>query len=76
MALKTYGLMGVDWEDRVDFDRLRKERLARIKKLLERVEYGRAPVLRYDQRALYYRNPYWHLGNGQIGPFLPAAAGR
>ena len=25
----TYGTMGVDWEQRVDFDRLRRERLAR-----------------------------------------------
>ena len=30
MALKTYGTMGVDWEQRVDFDRLRRVRLARI----------------------------------------------
>ena len=34
MAIKTYGLMGVDWEERVNFERLRNERLARIKKLL------------------------------------------
>ena len=35
MALKTYGLMGVDWEERVNFERLRTERLVRIKKLLK-----------------------------------------
>ena len=35
MAMKTYGLMGVDWEERVNFERLRTELLARIKKLLE-----------------------------------------
>ena len=28
MPLKSYGTMGVDWEQRVDYDRLRKERLA------------------------------------------------
>src|SRR6516225_8110000 len=27
---KTFGLMGVDWEQRVDLDRLRRERLAGI----------------------------------------------
>ena len=27
---KTFGLMTVDWEQRVDIDRLRRERLARI----------------------------------------------
>ena len=32
MALRTYGTMGVDWEQRVDFDRLRRERLARAKR--------------------------------------------
>ena len=31
MALKTYGTMAVDWEQRIDFDRLRRERLARAK---------------------------------------------
>ena len=42
MALKTYGTMAVDWEQRIDFDRLRRERLARIKDLLAQVEHGRA----------------------------------
>jgi len=40
MALKTYGLMGVDWEERVNFERLRTERLTRIKKLLADSELG------------------------------------
>ncbi len=34
MGQKTFGLMAVDWEQRVDFDRLRSERLERVKKLL------------------------------------------
>ncbi len=28
MALRTYGTMQVDWEQRADLDRLRRERLA------------------------------------------------
>ena len=28
MALKTFGLMGVDWEERVDLERLRQDRLS------------------------------------------------
>ena len=36
MALKTFGTMAVDWEQRIDFDRLRRERLARVKELLAR----------------------------------------
>ena len=34
MGLKTYGTMATDTEQRVDFDRLRRQRLDRIKKLL------------------------------------------
>src|SRR5918911_1349823 len=35
MGIHSYGAMGVDWEERVRFDRLRDERLARIKALLD-----------------------------------------
>ncbi len=52
MALKTYGLMGVDWEDRVDFDRLRKERLARIKQLLKESNMG--ALLCFDMSNVRY----------------------
>ena len=38
MGLKTFGLMGVDWEERVNLERLRQGRLARIKKLLKESE--------------------------------------
>src|SRR5690242_16690035 len=40
MAIKTYGLMGVDWEERANFERLRNQRLARIKKILKESELG------------------------------------
>src|SRR6478672_2406619 len=40
MALRTYGTMAVDWEKRVDFDRLRRERLDRIKELLAKSSMG------------------------------------
>ena len=36
MAIKTYGTMAVDWERLIDFDRLRRERLARIKGMLKK----------------------------------------
>ncbi len=52
MALKTYGLMGVDWEERVDFERLRTERLARIKKLLKESEMG--ALLCFDMTNVRY----------------------
>src|SRR5689334_24710179 len=52
MALKTYGTMGVDWEERVDFERLRTERLARIKKLLKESEMG--ALLCFDMNNIRY----------------------
>jgi Xaa-Pro aminopeptidase len=52
MALKTYGLMGVDWEERVDFERLRTERLTRIKKLLKESELG--ALLCFDMTNIRY----------------------
>src|SRR5438477_12347 len=52
MAIKTYGLMGVDWEERVNFERLRTERLARIKKLLKESEMG--ALLCFDMNNVRY----------------------
>jgi Xaa-Pro aminopeptidase len=52
MALKTYGSMGVDWEQRIDFDRLRKERLARAKSLLQKSSMG--AVLCFDMNNVRY----------------------
>ena len=68
MALKTYGPMAVDWEKRIDFDRLRRERLARAKALLGEVGDGRVAVLRHEQRALHHRNAHRHMGAGQNQP--------
>ena len=52
MALPTYGTMAVDWENRVDFDRLRRERLARAKALLARSEMG--ALLCFDMNNVRY----------------------
>src|SRR5438552_4815869 len=52
MALKTYGTMGVDWEERVDYDRLRRERLARIKDLLAKSSMG--ALLCFDMNNVRY----------------------
>ena len=40
MGLKTHGTMAVDWENRIDFDRLRRERLQKAKDLLARSSMG------------------------------------
>jgi Xaa-Pro aminopeptidase len=52
MALRTNGLMGVDWEERVNFERLRTERLTRIKKILKASELG--ALLCFDQNNIRY----------------------
>jgi Xaa-Pro aminopeptidase len=52
MAIRTYGLMGVDWEERVNFERLRTERLARIKRLLKESEMG--ALLCFDMNNIRY----------------------
>src|SRR5258707_1670666 len=52
MAIKTYGLMGVDWEERANFERLRNQRLARIKKILKESELG--ALLCFDMTNVRY----------------------
>src|SRR3982074_771599 len=52
MALKTHGTMAVDWENRIDFDRLRRERLARAKDLLKKSEMG--ALLCFDMNNVRY----------------------
>src|SRR5665213_2059755 len=44
--------MAVDWEDRVDFERLRTERLARAKKLLAESSMG--ALLCFDMNNVRY----------------------
>ncbi|MDR7566913.1 MAG: Xaa-Pro peptidase family protein [Armatimonadota bacterium] len=52
MGIKTYGLMGVDWEVRVDYERLRRERLQRAKAFLKRSELG--ALLCFDMNNIRY----------------------
>src|ERR1043165_8799721 len=52
MGLHTYGTMAVDWEERVRFDRLREERLARISSLLSESELG--ALLCFDMVNIRY----------------------
>ena len=44
--------MAVDWEQRIDFDRLRRERLARIKELLAKSQLG--ALLCFDMNNVRY----------------------
>jgi len=52
MSLKSYGLMTVDWEERVNVERLRTERLARIKRILKASDIG--ALLCFDMANVRY----------------------
>jgi Xaa-Pro aminopeptidase len=52
MGLKTFGLMNVDWEERVDMSRLRTQRLQRAKRVLESSECG--ALLCFDMNNIRY----------------------
>ena len=52
MALSTHGSMGVDWEERVNFERLRTERLSRLKRMLKESELG--ALLCFDMNNIRY----------------------
>jgi Xaa-Pro aminopeptidase len=49
---KTFGLMAVDWEQRADLDRLRRDRLARISAQLEASDMG--ALLCFDMANIRY----------------------
>ncbi len=40
MKFGTQGMMGVDYEERVNFDRLRRDRVAKIKTEMEKTDFG------------------------------------
>src|SRR5437016_3170705 len=52
MGIHSYGVMGVDWEERARYDRLRDERLARIKQLLGESDLG--ALLCFDMGNIRY----------------------
>jgi Xaa-Pro aminopeptidase len=52
MGIKTFGLMTVDWEERVNVERLRTERLARVKQFLAASELG--ALLCFDMNNIRY----------------------
>ena len=52
MGLKTHGTMAVDWENRIDFDRLRRERLQKAKDLLKKSSMG--ALLCFDMNNVRY----------------------
>jgi len=70
MAIHTYGTNNVDWETRVDTDRLRRERLARLRAELERSELG--AVLSFDFSNIRYMTST-HIGTWAMDKLIRSA---
>ena len=56
-TMNTPGHMGVDFETRVDFDRLRNYRIARAREALEASEFG--ALLLFDFYNIRYVSGTW-----------------
>src|SRR5918999_5236151 len=67
MGLATYGTNAVDWEERVRFDRLREERLARITRELQESELG--ALLCFDMANIRYITAT-HIGTWAIDKLI------
>lgn len=61
------GVMGVDWENRVDFERLRQYRIGRVKQMLEEFDLG--AVLLFETSNIRYATStqigYWAFNKGE-----------
>lgn len=61
------GVMGVDWENRVDFERLRRYRLGRVQQML--VEHDLGAVLLFETSNIRYATAtqigYWAFNKGE-----------
>ncbi len=61
------GIMGVDWEQRVDFDRLRNYRVARVKEQLAQTDLG--GILLFETSNIRYLTSthigYWAFNKGE-----------
>src|SRR2546426_10895097 len=64
VAIRTFGSMGVDWEQRIDFDRLRRERLAGVKGLGEKSGIGALPC--------FHMNKVRHITATHLGTWAEA----
>src|SRR5690348_11894945 len=64
---QTFGPNAVDWENRVDMDRLREERLARLNAELERSELG--ALLSFDFANIRYMTST-HIGTWAVDKLI------
>ncbi len=67
MSIMTFGINSVDWEKRVDYERLRNERLARIQSLLEQSSLG--ALLCFDMNNIRYISAT-HIGTWAVDKLI------
>ncbi|MBM0126734.1 Xaa-Pro peptidase family protein [Pimelobacter simplex] len=67
MPIPTYGPNVVDWETRIDMDRLRTERLARLRAELERSDLG--AILAFDFTNIRYMTST-HIGTWAVDKMI------
>ncbi len=67
MGIHTYGTNAVDWEQRIDIDRLRGERLARLRSELNRSPLG--AVLAFDFTNIRYMTST-HIGTWAVDKLI------
>jgi Xaa-Pro aminopeptidase len=67
MGTATYGTNAVDWENRVDIDRLRGDRLARLRAELDKSELG--AVLAFDFTNIRYMTAT-HIGTWAVDKLI------
>ncbi|RIQ25247.1 M24 family metallopeptidase [Jiangella rhizosphaerae] len=67
MPIRTYGPNAVDWEQRIDVDRLRRERLERLRAALDRSELG--ALLAFDFANIRYMTST-HIGTWAVDKLI------
>jgi Xaa-Pro aminopeptidase len=67
VGIHTYGTNAVDWEERLNFDRLRAERLARLRAELDRSSLG--AVLAFDFSNIRYMTAT-HIGTWAVDKLI------
>ena len=66
--------LGTDWEQRVDFARLRTRARGQGPRRPGAVGSGRADLVRHEQHPVHHRHPHRELGEGQAVPLCPRHA--
>jgi Xaa-Pro aminopeptidase len=67
MSIRTFGINSVDWERRIDYERLRRERLARVQSLLEESSLG--ALLCFDMNNIRYISAT-HIGTWAVDKLI------